>query len=122
MRYYSDKSLYTGMWIVVVLVIIFSAVVSYQKHYSNPHWETITVTEKNINPGHGKSSSEKWLVYTENEVYCITDLFFVGFFTSSDVYNHIKVGKTYKVYVSGKRMPFFSGYKVIRQAEWISEQ
>ena len=115
MRYYSNKSQVVGKMVVTAVIIIFSAIVSYQKFYSNPHWETITVTEKNINPVHGRRSSEKWLVYTENEVYCITDLFFVGFFTSSDVYNHIKVGKTYKVYVSGRRMPFFSGYKVIRQ-------
>lgn len=98
-----------------LLLIIASLIINVEKCYTNPHWETITITEKNVNPG-GSKSREKWLVYTEEEVYCITDLFWVGFFTSSDVYNSIKVGKTYKVYVSGKRMPFFSGYKVIREA------
>ena len=116
MSYYYSSDRYFGIFslIVTALFIVFSCIIIQQTKYSNPHWETITVTEKNVNPGH---KSEKWLVYTEDEVYCITDLFFVGFFESSDVYNAIKPGKTYKVYVSGKRWPLFSGYKVIRKAE-----
>lgn len=96
-----------------VTLLIFSGIVAYKTHYSDPHWETITVTEKNVYPG---NNEEKWLVYTEDEVYCITDLLFVGFFESSDVYNELQPGKTYDVYVSGMRWPMASGYKVIRKA------
>lgn len=95
-----------------VLAVTFTA--SLVGKYSDPHWETVTVTEKNVNPGNG---GEVWLVYTEDEVYCITDLWWAGFYNSSDVYNSLKVGNTYRVYVSGKRWPIWSAYKVIRKAE-----
>ena len=75
------------------------------------------MTEKNINPG---DKHEKWLIYSEGEVYCIRDMFWVGFFNSSDVYNQITPGKTYDAYVSGKRRPFFSFYKNIRQVREVT--
>ena len=103
-------------YIVLRCLIIFAIISVIECNYVNPHYETITVTEKNVNPG---KNSEKWLIYTEEEVYCINDLLFVGFFTSSDVYNTIQPGKTYKVYVSGRRIPFLSGYKVIREAKEV---
>ena len=124
-RYYSS-GLSLGCSITLLFVVagicILSTVANMVCHYSDPHWETITVTEKNINPSRGQYSGEKWLVYTEEEVYCITDLLWAGFFTSSDVYNEIKPGKTYEVYVSGKRMPIISGYKVIREVREVKDE
>ena len=101
-----------------VIVMIIWGIISYHYHYNDPHWEEITVTEKNVNPGKG----EKWLVYSKDEVYCITDLIFIGFFESSDVYNKIEAGKTYRVYVSGSRLPILSYYKCIRNAIEIEEK
>ena len=112
--YYSDNTWGGIVLFLIIFSIIASIIITYKASYINPHTETITVTEKNIHPG---SKQEKWLIYTENEVYCITDLFWVGFFNSSDVYNSIKPGKTYRVYVSGSRWPLFSSYKVIRKAQ-----
>ena len=77
--------------------------------YDNPHYETIVVKEKTI--GIGQSSS--YLIYAEKEVYEVQDLLWIGFFTSSDVYNQIEVGDTIKVKVYGKRVPFLSAYKNI---------
>lgn len=106
-------------WVCLIVGFIIYGVVGCDCHYSNPHWEQITVTDKNINPS---KSSEKWLVYTKGEVYCITDLTFIGFFESSDVYNQIEVGKTYDVYVSGKRLPFLSYYKCIRSVKEVKHE
>lgn len=116
MGYYNNSrgySLFSLLFLAALCLAL--SIVIIQCRYSDPHWETITVTEKNINPGNG--NEEKWLVYTEGEVYCITDLWWAGFFNSSDVYNSLKVGNTYRVYVSGKRWPIWSAYKVIRKAE-----
>lgn len=82
--------------------------------YENPHYEIITVKEKTVGISKDKSS---YLVYTENEVYEIRDLLFVGFFTSSDVFNSLEVGKTYKVYTRGRRFPLFSNYKNILEVK-----
>ena len=95
----------------LVICVIIGCMESYV-YYDNPHYETITVTDKSVDV----SGEERWLIYTKNEVYCTTDLIFSDFFESSDVYNSIEVGKTYKVYVSGNRVPIASGYKVIRKA------
>lgn len=101
-----------GLFIAVIVVIGLKDIYVY---YDNPHYETITVTDKSVDV----SGEERWLIYTKDEVYCTTDLFFSGFFESSDVYNSIEVGKTYKVYVSGNRLPVASGYKVIRSAHEV---
>ena len=87
--------------------------VEYRMYYYNPHWETITVTEKGLDA----TDMERWLIYTEDEVYSVTDLPFAGFFHASDVYNRMRIGRAYKVYVSGERLPIFSAYKVIKEAE-----
>lgn len=113
---YYEREIRVGfiMTVLAVAFVVFTIGITIKASYANPHWETITVVDKNVNPG---QNHEMWLVYTENEVYCIKDLVFAGFFTSSDVYNELKVGESYNVYVSGKRWPLFSAYKVIRRAE-----
>lgn len=116
-KFYSNN--YGGIRFLLIsltIILLIIGIVDYNIYYSDPHWETITITDKGVNPG---KNTEKWLIYTQNEVYCITDLFFSGFFESSDVYNSIEIGKTYKVYVSGYRLPIVSGYKVIRKTKEI---
>ena len=105
-----------GDWFVIiafVLVVLVVSIVYYRCSYENPHWETITVTDKSVYPG----QDAKWLIYTEDEVYSVKDLWLCSFFESSDVYNSLKIGKTYHVYVSGRRYPLISAYKVIRKVE-----
>lgn len=100
------------MSVIVTVVFLVFCVWTTAINYKDPHWETIVVTDKSILPG----QKEVWLVYTEDEVYCITDLIWVGFVNSSDVYNSIKVGEHYVVHVSGIRFPLLSKYKIIREA------
>ena len=45
----------------------------------------------------------------------ISDLLFKGKFNSTDLYNQLEVGKTYKVKTTGKRIHFLSMYKNINE-------
>ena len=99
-----------GCFLVAFIAITISLLLlDYQCSYADRHWETITVKEKSIGIGQSKS----YLVYTDKEVYAIQDLLFIGFFTSSDVYNSIQEGETYRVEVYGTRIPVLSSYKNI---------
>ena len=102
-----------GCMFLVAVVFAILALFDYLCCYSEPHWETITVKEKSI----GISRNASYLIYTEKEVYEIQDLTFIGFFTSSDLYNSIKEGETYRVKVYGARIPEFSSYKNIVKLE-----
>lgn len=62
-----------------------------------------------------------YLVYSKYAVYEIQDMMFAGFFTSSDVYSAIEPGKTYRVYVMGRRIPFLSAYKNIVEVKPANE-
>jgi len=63
-----------------------------------------------------------YLIYCNNETFENDDLLFKGKFNSSDVYNQIKEGKTYKFVVYGWRVPFFSMYRNIYQFEEIKQE
>lgn len=79
-----------------------------------------TVTDKQVKRT-GDSSSDKYLIYTENEngnvaVYEITDSLLKGRFNSSDLYATIKIGKTYRLTICGERYPILSMYPNIYSA------
>lgn len=74
----------------------------------------ITVTEKeSITVGDNKRIENKYLIFTENEVFENTDSIIYGKYDSSDFQRKLKVGETYKVKVAGWRLPFFSMYRNI---------
>lgn len=108
-----DKIAWSALGIFVVGLLVYIGV-EIGFTYENPHYETITVKEKTV----GISAQEpSYLIYTDTEVYKIKDMLFVGFFRSSDVFNSLEVGKTYKVYVRGRRFPLFSNYKNILEVK-----
>lgn len=75
----------------------------------------ITVSDKYI-----KRSGETdiYLVVDENKnTYKITDLFFKFKFNSTDIYNELEIGKTYKVKISGFRIKVLSEYPNINKVE-----
>lgn len=81
--------------------------------YSNNQVIEITIKDKYIKSG---SKSGKYLVVdTNNNTYQITDLMFKGKFNSTDIYNSLEIGKTYKVETSGKRIHIFSWYQNINK-------
>lgn len=75
---------------------------------------TTTITTKKLEH-HG--GDDKYLVFTENEVFENTDSLMFWKFNSSDIYNEMEEGKTYKVKVAGWRIPFLSMYRNIISAE-----
>ena len=83
--------------------------------YLNNKEITITVNDKYI-----KRSGEQdiYLVVDENKnTYKITDLFLKFKFNSTDLYNELEVGKTYKVKISGFRVKILSEYPNINKIE-----
>ena len=112
MRRYSRSS---GKGIAAVLGIIFilaigscSGLVAHStKEVTGP----VTVTEKErIRDG----ETDKYLIFTDAEVFENTDTIWFMKFTSSDFYREIKVGETYQFTVYGFRVGFLSSYRTQR--------
>ena len=81
--------------------------------YGNNQVIEITIKDKYIKNG-GKSG--KYLIVDSNgNTYQVTDLLFKGKFNSTDIYNQLEIGKTYKVEISGKRIHIFSMYQNINK-------
>lgn len=55
------------------------------------------------------------ILVEDNNTYQITDLFFIGKFNSTDIYNSLDIGQVYLVEISGIRNYFFSWYKNINK-------
>ncbi len=75
---------------------------------------TIKVTDKErIVVRSGESTSSKYLVFTDGEVFENTDALTFAKWNSSDVQGKLQKGKTYNVKVAGWRIPFWSSYRNI---------
>lgn len=83
---------------------------------------TITVTDKGTKKYSNKdSTSEKYLIYTDETTYEITDSLFKWRWDSSDLYGRIQVGHTYVIETGGYRIPFLSMYQNIYKATEVEE-
>ena len=81
--------------------------------YTNNEVIEITIKDKYVKNG---SKSGKYLIVdSNNNAYQVTDLFFKGKFNSTDIYNQLEIGKTYRVEISGKRIHIFSMYQNINK-------
>lgn len=91
----------------------------YNWNYGNEQQVTCTVDDKWI-----KRSDEKdiYLVSCDEKVYKITDLLYKGKFDSSNIYAKLKVGKKYKLTVTGYRNGYFSSYQNINEYELVEEE
>ena len=87
--------------------------------YFNKQNITITVKDKYIK--NYKESSKYLIVDEENNTYQITDLLFKGKFNSTDIYNQLEEGKTYKIETTGYRIPIFSSYQNINKIELLNK-
>lgn len=83
--------------------------------YGNNQTIEITIKDKYVKNGKNGNSSKYLVVDTDNNTYEVTDLFLKGKFNSTDIYNALEIGKTYKVKTSGKRIHFFSIYPNINE-------
>ena len=58
-------------------------------------------------------TENKYLIFTENEVFENTDDILLLKFNSSDIYGKLRRGSTYRVRVVGWRIPALSAYRNI---------
>ena len=86
--------------------------------YQNEETIEITVKDKYIKR---YNDSDTYLVVSEDgETYKIEDLLFKGKFNSTDLYNQLDIGKTYKITTTGIRLQYFSMYKNINKIEKVN--
>ena len=77
---------------------------------------TTTITVKNKERVATKNNGY-YLVFTNNEVFCVKDSFAFVSWDASDRYNSLDPGKTYRVRVAGWRIKFFSLYRNILEIQ-----
>lgn len=81
--------------------------------------EIINVTDKWIKR---TDDRDLYMIGTENEVFKIEDNIFIGKLNSSDIYNNIKIGHTYKITTTGFRSTFLSSYRNINTIQEVIAQ
>ena len=104
--------------VVSILIIFFILVFIFLSlffNYLNPKSYTIEIKDKFIK--NDRKSAKYLVVDTNNTTYEISDLLFIGKFNSTDIYNSIDIGKSYKIYTTGFRIHVFSLYQNINKIE-----
>lgn len=98
----------------VVFVTLMLLVGAYWGFYhTTEEWIEVTVVGKEA-VTHNKKT--QYLVFTEDETFECEDSLYHGKFNSSDVYGRIKPGR-YRMRVEGWRIPLFSVYRNIIEAQ-----
>lgn len=113
-RFHLPSFDFTMIDVITFLAIIgvIAAVIGYPmwravKKVSDYRWVTATVSDKGTKR---HDDNERYLIYTTEGTFEITDSLFAGRFDSSDLYGKIEVGKTYQMYIAGERHPFLTMY------------
>lgn len=65
------------------------------------------------------SNANKYLIFTQDEVFENTDSYYHGKFDSSDLQGYLEVGKKYKCEVFGERNPRWSWYRNLTSCEEV---
>lgn len=100
-----------GIYIIMSIFLLVITIVSCTLEYVDEKQIEITVSDKYTKGDEGRY----FIVDNNDNAYIIKDLFFKGKFNSTDIYNKLKVGCTYKVKVSGIRIHFLSMYQNINE-------
>ncbi len=108
--------------VIFIGIIVAIAFLGFQMEYGNEREVICTVNEKWIKRASGEDKKDMYLVSCGDEVYKITDLFFKGKFDSSNIYANLKVGKKYKLTVTGYRFGYFSSYQNINDYELVKDK
>ena len=80
---------------------------------------TVIITVEDKGTKRSGSNMDKYLIYTDNGTYEITDSIAFFRWNSSDLFGSLKVGSTYECTVCGFRNPFLSSYENIITATEI---
>ena len=98
-------------YLMVGIVFLFGYPASY---YISSEVIDITIKDKErITTGSGENIEDKYMIFSNDEVFENTDSWLFIKFNSSDVQGKLEVGKTYNVKVTGWRIPFLSQYRNI---------
>lgn len=113
-----DHTIVMVTLITIIVFMLFPIGISIAQYTNNEEIEII-VKDKYIK---NNSNNGKYLVVdNDKNTYQITDLFFRLKFNSTDIYNELEIGKTYKIQISGFRIRFLSIYpninKIIEEVE-----
>ena len=101
--------IFKGIVIALVIIIVGAIVIKIATiGYSNKEVIAIEVKDKYIK--RDNKSDVYMVVDTDNNTYQITDLFFIGKFNSTDLYNELEIGQAYLVEITGVRNQFLSWY------------
>ncbi|MCI8346600.1 MAG: hypothetical protein HFJ12_01450 [Bacilli bacterium] len=107
--------------VAIIGIVVIIAFIGFQFEYGNEKQVTCTVDDKWIKRASG-DDEELYLVSCDEQVYKISDLFFKGKFDSSNIYAKLKIGKKYKLTVTGYRFGYFSSYQNINDYKLIKEK
>ena len=101
--------------IIALVIIIVGAIVLKVATigYSNKEVIAIEVKDKYIK--RDNKSDIYMIVDTDNNTYQISDLFWIGKFNSTDLYNELVIGQAYFIEVTGIRNKFLSWYPNINK-------
>lgn len=81
--------------------------------------EVVFTVNKMENVAGNQHSKYRYLIFTNNEVFENQDSWLRFKFNSSDMYNEMKVGTTYKAKVYGWRVRFLSWYRNVVSVEVV---
>ena len=87
------------------------AIWSHNVSYGNEQTIEIEVQDKYTK---GKSGTY-YVVDGNDNTYEVRDMFWLGKYNSTDIYNKLKIGKKYRVKTTGERIHFWSMYPNINE-------
>lgn len=102
------------------MLVIISAILYVPRAYRGKVTVKVVDKERITMQKDGKTIN-KYLIYTEYEVFENVDEAFYFKFNSSDIYGRIQKDEKYEFYVSGWRIHIFSMYRNIISADRIIE-
>ncbi len=104
----------TIVWITGIILLIGLILLTPILAYKSVSEETIKIDDKErIQDG----QSSYYLIFTDKGVFKNTDSLLFFKFDSSDIYNELKIGNTYKVKINWYRIRFLNMYKNILEIQ-----
>jgi hypothetical protein len=100
----------------VVAAVVFLAYGAWQHSTARD----VTITVKSLDDQATGSGGHQYLVFTDQGVFKDADAFWFWKFNSSDVYNQLTPGKTYRCQVAGRRIHITSSYANLIKCAQVS--
>lgn len=102
--------------LLVILVVIIGGTIGIAIWSHNVSYGNEQIIEIEIQDKYTKGKEGTYFIIDNNDnTYIVADMLFLGKFNSTDIYNKLKIGKKYKVKVTGERIHFWSMYQNINE-------